>query len=228
MKKIIVFAGLFLQTLTSCGVDNLGEKGEKKPFIAQNSTPKADFSQLEEGDLIFQVSLSEQSKAIQAATKSRYSHVGILYKQDEGKVWQVLEAVSTVRLTPIDEFIKNGENQHFVVKRLKQSRLYLGETNLRNMHKIGKSFLGKPYDLQFLWGDDKMYCSELVWKIYQRGQASGLEIGKLQPLKNFNLDDPAVQAKLGERYGVKIPYNEPMISPGDMFNSDLLITILEK
>jgi hypothetical protein len=32
------------------------------------------------GDIIFQTSLSDQSVAIQAATKSPYSHLGIVYE----------------------------------------------------------------------------------------------------------------------------------------------------
>ena len=27
----------------------------------------------------------------------------------------------------------------------------------------------KDYDLYFEWSDDKIYCSELVWKIYKNG-----------------------------------------------------------
>src|SRR5687768_3065271 len=38
--------------------------------------------QLQDGDIIFQTSKSNQSKAIQLATGSKYSHMGILYKVD--------------------------------------------------------------------------------------------------------------------------------------------------
>jgi hypothetical protein len=62
-----------------------------------------------------------------------------------------------------------------------------------------------------------------VWKIYNR--ALGIEIGKLKALKEFDLSNPIVKNKLHERYGDNIPLNEQVISPGDMFESDLLETV---
>ena len=35
------------------------------------------------------------------------------------------------------------------------------------MKTIGRKYLGRDYDLRFEWSDDKIYCSELVWKIYK-------------------------------------------------------------
>jgi hypothetical protein len=41
---------------------------------------KTDFNDFQNGDIIFQTSQSGQSKAIQIATDSKYSHMGIVYK----------------------------------------------------------------------------------------------------------------------------------------------------
>jgi hypothetical protein len=91
------------------------------------------------------------------------------------------------------------------------------------MEAIGDLFKGKSYDLTFDWSDDKIYCSELIWKIYQR--ATGLEIGRLQKLKDFDLSDQAVQSKMKERYGNRIPMDETVISPVAIFDSELLTNI---
>jgi len=48
-----------------------------------------------------------------------------------------------------------------------------------------------------------MYCSELVYKIYDR--ALGIKIGQLQRVRDFDLTDAAVQAKMRERYGSEVP-----------------------
>jgi hypothetical protein len=48
-------------------------------------------NEIKDGDIIFQTSLSNQSKAIQLATKSKYSHCGIIFKNENG--FYVLEAV---------------------------------------------------------------------------------------------------------------------------------------
>lgn len=74
---------------------------------------------LKEGDIIFQTSKSSQSIAIQIATHSRYSHVGIIYKKDNQ--FFVYEVTGKVELTLLKEWINRGENQHFIVKRLKNS-----------------------------------------------------------------------------------------------------------
>jgi uncharacterized protein YycO len=91
------------------------------------------------------------------------------------------------------------------------------------MKQVGEQFKGKNYDLTFEWSDEKIYCSELIWKIYQR--ATGLEIGKLQKLHEFDLTDEAVKKVMKERYGDNIPMNEIVISPAEIFESDLLMTI---
>jgi uncharacterized protein YycO len=180
--------------------------------------------ELRNGDIIFQTSLSAQSKAIQLATKSKYSHMGMLY-QDEGQ-WYVYEAVQPVKKTPIAKWIARGENGHYVIKRLKNSEQVLTPETLKKMKAAGEKYKGKDYDIYFGWSDEKIYCSELVWKIYK--EATGIEIGKLQTLEDFDLSHPAVQKKMKERYGNAVPENELVISPAAMFNSVELETVGEE
>ena len=71
--------------------------------------------------------------------------------------------------------------------------------------------------------DERIYCSELVWKIYK--EALDIEIGELETLEDFDLTDKAVKQKLKERYGNNIPQNEKVISPVAMFESPLLETV---
>lgn len=180
-------------------------------------------SKVQDGDIIFQTSGSSQSKAIQRATNSRYSHMGIIYRQ--GVNLFVYEAIQPVKLTRLKDWISRGEGGKYVVKRLKNAEKVLTPENLANMKEIGESFQGKNYDLYFEWSDDRIYCSELVWKIYKR--ALGIEIGKPETLKEFNLNDTLVKAKLHERYGDKIPLDELVISPAAMYNSNKLELIIK-
>jgi uncharacterized protein YycO len=184
---------------------------------------KTESTEFQNGDIIFQTSKSGQSKAIQIATGSKYSHMGIIYKQ--GNDYFVYEAVQPVKLTPLTDWIKRGENGHYVAKRIKNSENLLTPETLIKMKQIGEKYAGKDYDLYFEWSDSRIYCSELVWKIYK--EAVGLEIGELEKLSDFDLTDKAVKQKLIERYGDNIPKEELVISPASMFNSDLLITIFE-
>lgn len=192
----------------------------------QNQTHQSDQSPaqspgFQDGDIIFQVSLSSQSKAIQLATASKYSHCGIVYR--EGDVLQVYEAVGPVKLTPLEEWVKHGEGQKFVLKRLKSADHLLTPLAIQKMKSVGQRFLGKPYDLAFEWSDKKIYCSELVWKIYQEG--IGVSVGSIEHLKDFDLTHPVVRQKLLERYGSKIPLEEEVVSPASIFDSEILETI---
>ncbi len=181
----------------------------------------AENDEIKNGDLIFQTSLSGQSKAIQLATKSKYSHCGLIYK--DGNEFYVFEAVQPVKRTPIDKWIARGKDGKYVIKRLKNADQVLTPATLTKMKKVGDQFNGKNYDLTFEWSDDKIYCSELIWKIYQR--ATGIEIGKLEKLSDFDLTNEAVKQKMKERYGDKIPMDEIVISPAAIFDSELLTTV---
>jgi hypothetical protein len=173
------------------------------------------------GDIIFHTSRSAQSLAVQRATSSPYSHMGLV-------LWRVgrpcvFEAVATVRCTPLGEWVARGDGRHYVVKRLINAPTLLTAAALGRIASAAQRFQGKPYDLAFEWSDERLYCSELVWKIYRN--ALGLKIGALQKVRDFNLGDPVVAAKLRERYGERIPLDEPVISPAAMFDSPLLVTV---
>jgi cell wall-associated NlpC family hydrolase len=189
-----------------------------------SSTLHADsFSEkiLKDGDIIFQESRSSQSRAIQLATKSRYTHVGMIFKQNNQ--WMVLEAVQPVRYTSLKVFIARSTRGHFAVKRLANADAALTPPTIEKMKQLAKTMLGKNYDLYFEWSDSKIYCSELVWKIYER--ALHVEVGKLARLKEFDLSNPIVQSMMKQRYGNNIPLDEPVISPEAMFRSELLTTV---
>ena len=185
------------------------------------SCSKLDESKLRDGDIIFQTSLSNQSEAIQSATHSKYSHCGIIFHQNNELF--VLEAVQPVMKTELKTWIKRGKDQKYVVKRLKNSEKILSQNALAKMRKAGLAMIGKNYDLTFEWSDKRIYCSELIWKIYYAG--TGLKVGRLQKLKEFDLTNPTVNRIIAKRYGNKIPYNEPVISPQAIFESELLETI---
>jgi hypothetical protein len=208
---------LFVISMGSCG-----KKGENTQSILSDAKISVD-GRFWSGDIIFQTSKSSQSRAIQLATNSKYSHMGIIYETD-GQLY-VYEAVQPVKLTKLDEWIKRGENSHYIVKRLKDSERLLTNEKVKKMRDFGESFEGKKYDLYFEWSDDKIYCSELVWKIYK--EALDIEIGDLQELSEFDLTSDIVKNKMKERFGANIPLDEKVISPAAMFDSDKLVTIIE-
>jgi uncharacterized protein YycO len=223
IKKTLFILGILGLTLCSglYGYSRIFNSNDNLEHARKEVQKLADQDEIQNGDLIFQTSLSEQSKAIQLATKSEYSHCGIIFK--EGKDFFVFEAIQPVKRTPLDKWIARGKNGVYIIKRLKNAEQVLTPTTISKMKQVGDEFRGKNYDLTFEWSDDKIYCSELIWKIYQR--ATGIEIGKLEKLSDFDLTSDAVKKKMKERYGNEIPLNEIVISPASIFNSELLITV---
>jgi uncharacterized protein YycO len=193
----------------------------QKPNTTMGSSQS---SILLDGDIIFQSSKSGQSYAVQLATHSPYSHVGLVYIID-GSYW-VYEAVQPVRLTPLSNWIHHGDGGHYIVKRLKNRDRVLTSEKVQEMKAIGKRFNGLDYDLHFGWSDDRMYCSELVWKIYH--EALGIDVGQLQALREFDLTHPVVKEIVEKRYGDNVPLDETVISPAAIFASNKLVTVQEK
>ena len=204
MKKLLVFAALGLLYFPGCS-DSFAE-------------------QLRDGDIIFQTSRSEQSIAIQKATHSQYSHMGIVFLRNGSP--HVYEAIKTVQYTPFRKWVDRGEGGHYVVRRLREADRILTSQVVKKLRQAGTKFQGKPYDSYFEWSDNRIYCSELVWKIYDRG--IGIRVGKLQSVRDLDLSDSIVKTKIKERYGNKVPLEETVISPGEMFSSDLFVTVIQK
>jgi permuted papain-like amidase YaeF/Yiix C92 family enzyme len=173
------------------------------------------------GDIVFQTSLSSQSQAIQLATHSPYSHMGMVLFRS-GRPF-VLEAAGQVQLTALEEWASRGQGGTYVIKRLKDPSILASASRLARLTEAALAFVGRPYDPYFEWSDDHIYCSELVWKAYDRGL--GIQLGDLAKLSTFDLSNEVVKRKLVERYGGKVPMNEQVISPASMFSSPLLETV---
>lgn len=185
---------------------------------------RQEMPRLSSGDVIFQTSMSRQCQAVRLATRSVFSHCGMIW--EVGNKYYVLEAVQPVKITPLDEWISHGEGEKYVIRRLKNADEVLTPAVLKKMEAEGKKMQGKNYDGYFEWSDDQIYCSELVWKIYKR--AAGLEVGRLQKIKDFDLSSEAVKQIIRERYGDNLPVNETVISPQSIYESSLFVTVMSK
>lgn len=86
------------------------------------------------GDIIFQVSRSSQSKAIQLATHSDYSHTGMLVIRN--KKPYVFEAVGPVKYTPLKQWIAHGEKGKYVVRRVEGGLSVEQQQNWRKRQNV--------------------------------------------------------------------------------------------
>jgi uncharacterized protein YycO len=170
-----------------------------------------------DGDIIFHTSKSSQSKMVQLVTNSKLSHCGIIFYK-KGKPY-VFEAVQPVKVTPLQQWINRGVGGKYIVSRVKTP---LTNSQLTEMYDYAKSQLGKDYDLKFQWSDKKMYCSELVYKVFVAGDRF---VGESKKFSSYNLNNEVVKSAIKKRYGNSINLNEMVITPVDIFKSSEVKTV---
>ncbi len=159
---------------------------------------------------------------VRALTGSRWTHVGVVFKE-KGQAF-VFEAVSPVKRTPFERFVARGRDGRYVVKRLRDADHRLTPEVVAKVRQLGASWLGRPYDLRFRWDDQSLYCSELVYKLFERG--AGIRIGVLERAHDMNLDDERVQRALRKRFaGSKFDPDETVVTPDSIFNDDQLVEV---
>lgn len=183
-------------------------------FISLNF--KQEKESYKDGDIIFQTTSGQTGKAIQLATHSKFNHCGVLFF--ENKEWVVYEAVQPVRKTSLLDFNSRGKG---IIKRI-ENKIFSKE-DIQKLKNQFKKYENKDYDDAFNWSDERIYCSELVYKLYNNSLQ--IELCKPRKLNDFDLSHPLVKAKLKEKYGNKIPLDEPMVSPEDIYKSTLLVDI---
>lgn len=176
---------------------------------AQISAPLLD------GDVIFQESRSAQSVAIKQASGSRYTHMGMVFGAGTDEVY-VLEAVQPVRRTPLRKWIARGHDGHFVVMRLRDAALM----DVDALKRAAEAFIGRDYDLTFDWSDERMYCSEIVWKAHER--ALHVRLGEPQPWRALNINAAAANQLANKRLGHAPDPDALVITPVRIMQSPLL------
>ena len=173
-----------------------------------------------DGDIVFSSSARGQGEAIIAATGSPLTHCGIVFSKNGKRM--VLEAVQPVGILPLEEFVARSTAGGITAFRL---RTPLSADSLRNAQTWAEAQVGKDYDARFLWGDDKLYCSELAWKFYQH---AGVELCEPRHFRDYDLEKPAVRKIIKERFGgmAKVPLDEKVVAPSDLAASSLLMEVL--
>jgi hypothetical protein len=161
------------------------------------------------GDIVFQHLPSFLSSVIADVTDSQYSHCGIVVLKN-GQPY-VLEAIGPVEYTPIATWIHRGIHGQFTQVRPKNLSKKQITASIREAEKL----LGRPYDIQYELDEEKIYCSELVYKAFLRG--SNIEIGKKETLGSLNWK-PHVEFIRHIAHG-QLPLKRVMVTPESLAQS---------
>lgn len=170
-------------------------------------------SDLREGDIVFQsLPHAELVDAIEGVTESEWSHCGMLVIVDGH--WCVAEAIGEVRYTPLYMWVSRGRGGTVASYRLKQPPTELGDAIRRGVEPL----LRRPYDFRYAPEDNEIYCSELVYKVYDR--ALGLKIGEWQTLGSLNWQP--FERVIRDMEGGELPLDRSMITPVELTRSALV------
>lgn len=185
-----------------------------------NPALNCESGQLMDGDIIFQKSKSAQASALLKVTGSDITHMGIIFFYN-GKPY-VIEALNPVRKTSYIQFLRRYGKETCIIKRL-SNRIEITSKDIKRLKVSSERFIGRNYDLLFRWSDNKIYCSELVWKAYR--SALGIELGTLQKMNDFDLTSYEVKKLMKKRGMDKKSMNETVITPVSIFNDKRLIMV---
>ncbi len=188
---------------------------------------------LQEGDLLFQKSTGKQAVLIEQVTHSPWTHVALaLRNEPDGPMMLAFEAAGPVGFTTIQRLCARSRDGRLVVMRLRDRASLLTPARLETLRTTLLKQKGKPYDPLFLWNDDAIYCSELVWKAYQA--ACDVEIGKPNHWSELGLKPGPGLAELRARYAelhqpldLNKLQKEKIVTPGTMVASPLLVEVGE-
>jgi hypothetical protein len=160
-------------------------------------------TQFKSGDIILHESLSQMAPIIKKVSRSRYTHVGIIEVAADGIF--VIEAISKVSRTPLKQFVARGKNKEFTLLRHPGLTLALEE----KLMSYAKKQLKKPYDHQFQLDNEKLYCSELVYKAFAQVD---LNVGALEGARDLNvgIEELAIATIHG------IDWNTKLITPASL------------
>ena len=175
-------------------------------------------SELAEGDLLF--CASSQGNRITEVTEGfggmQIDHVAIVHRK-AGRVY-ALEAIHRgVCLTPIDSLLLRRDA--VIGARLRDT------TGVAQSVQRALTFLGRPYDFNFMPDDSAFYCSELVQKCYRylNGQLVFLPI----PM-SFHDKTGMITPYWKDYYarqGLRVPEGEPGSNPGDLSRSKAVMIL---
>lgn len=182
----------------------------------------------ESGDLIFQdLDCGGMCDAIEEVTQGyqgkRFSHVGLVNRM--GKTITVIEALGGgVRIIPLDSFLKRTNNTMYVGRVKKQYTRFIKKAVAFSLEQRGKA-----YDDAFVYGNDKYYCSELIYDAFKYANHDQ-PFFQLEPMtfKQPGSDKfYPVWIEYYRKLGVEIPEGEPGCNPGGLSRSTKIEIIQE-
>jgi hypothetical protein len=215
MKKLLVWIAAAVLLLVALFVGGAGWLA----FSVHQTLAKY---QPEVGDVLVQsiTPCGRLLRTVKGVTESKWCHCGVVDRKD-GR-WVVCEAVGDgVRYTPLVFFLLRGDEIDFEVYRL------AGESQQRaaDLAKCCSAYVGRPYDIQYELDDEKIYCSELVYKAF-RDATGGQEVAQVQRFGDLNWQ-PHKDDIIHYHGSDDLPLDREVVTPVSLTRSQQLTKLVE-
>ncbi len=171
-----------------------------------------------EGDIVLQDIPGWFSGLIDRVTQSPYSHMGIVANGRHGLV--VVEAIGPVKETDLDAWIRRGKGHAVTVLRLKPEL----RPKIPDIVGAARGYLGRPYDALMEWDDEKLYCSELIYKAVFN--ATGVHLAPFVKLRDLNWKP--YEREIREVTQGPLPLDREMVTPRDLVTSSYVDVLIDE
>jgi hypothetical protein len=205
-----------------CHRPSLSKAPAVEKVIAENGAGAFSY---QTGDLLFQdLDCGDLCDAIEKVTHGvngkSFSHIGLVYVDGHSRF--VIEAIGKdVHLTDVNEFVARSKDENgnpkILVGRLKNEFRKLNEDAI----KFALGQLGTPYDDEFIYKNNKYYCSELIYDAYKKANHDK-PFFELRPM---TFKDPSTGhtfpawIKYYKDLKAKIPQGQPGCNPAGISTS---------
>jgi hypothetical protein len=169
----------------------------------------------QEGDLIFQdLDCGTRCALIREVTESHYTHVGIVLRERETlKVWEAYEPVGP---TDLVEWVRRGIGERVAIYRLRPG------VSIAALAAAVRGFAGRPYDGDYQWDDERIYCSELIAKAVN--QAQGTQMFEPTPIGSLGAHTETIRRMSHGR----LTEQTLMVSPVALVRSPILVKLVDE
>lgn len=146
---------------------------------------------LQDGDLVFQTTETNQSMAIVLASGSLYTHTGVVAITPDGP--HVIDAARTVREGPLTSWVHGGIAERFSIYRYKD----LSPEQGKKIVAAARSYIGRSYDFYFSFDNDTIYCSELDYLAFKDAD---VPLGFVKKIGELHINNSFVKKIIEQRW----------------------------
>ncbi|MBS0659562.1 MAG: hypothetical protein JSR82_15070 [Verrucomicrobia bacterium] len=170
------------------------------------------------GDIVFTAIKSPLYRKVAETCGSWDSHVGILFRNPDGRLVVAESRVPISTYTSLDRFLARSEEGAFAIRRLRGG---LTDEQAARLRAECDRRMRRVYHLGFDFDANREFCSKLVYGAYL--DALGVEIGRLETFRELLSSNPAAPLRFWRAWFFGfIPWRRRTVTPTSQLRSELL------